>query len=124
MVCRSSYGVLGRSRGQVRTGKTRQEAEIQGESRVGSGEEIQLRVISRYKDFFFKSKHESDFTLLPGDPEGPFMANMASPVYFNSIREKTDLLTEDGEKVVYLLNCLCQEQSPLKLRDLEASFFF
>lgn len=47
---------------------------------------------------------------------------MTSPGYFYPIGEKSDLLAGDGGKVVYLFNCLCQEQSPLKSRGLEGLF--
>lgn len=41
------------------------------------------------------------------------MANVTGSVYFSPIREKSDLPAENGEKVAYGLNWLCQEHSPL-----------
>lgn len=66
--------------GKAKQGKRQKDRQSQG-WREGK---TQLRFISRHKYFFKKSKHESDFTLLPGVPEGAFFGKHDHPRLFQS----------------------------------------
>ena len=114
----SQEGAAGRQE-QARSDKRQRRKQSQG----GGKGETQLRLTFRQEDLFLKN--QSKCQILPSSwdaQRGSFIANMTSPGYFHPIGEKSDLLAEDGGKVVYLFNRLCQEQSPLKLRGLEGLF--